>query len=63
MPGCEMSELFLKYSKSKQGMDTKYGWKNFKVQIQKSIDTNQKIQNKFKVQTGWDIFKLSLKGF
>ena len=36
-------------------MDTKYGWKNFKVQIQKLMDVNQKIQNKFKVQTDWYI--------
>ena len=44
-------------------MDTKNGWtrkKNSK-QIQKSMDENPKIQNKFKVQTGWDIFKLFLK--
>ena len=33
--------IFLKYSKSKQEMDTKYGWKNFKVQIQ-----NQWMQTK-----------------
>ena len=44
-------------------MDTKYGWKKFKVQIQISMDANQKIKSKFKVQSDWDIFKLFLKVF
>ena len=37
--------------------------KIWKFKSIKSMNANQKIQNKFKVQTDWDIFKLFLKVF
>ena len=55
MPGCEISEKNLEniLSPNRKWIPriTKQE-KNSKVQIQKSMDENPKIQNKFKVQTG-----------